>query len=80
MLYEKIINLSPLTTKSLGSSTRLSRSFSTDAMRMVMDIYTVGLEPNRVDYIFNAITAIHSTYTQEEVSALVLAEKSKAKR
>ncbi len=80
ILYHKIVKLSPLTTKTLGGSTILSKSLSVEAMRLILDIHAIGLSPAKIDYVVQAIGEIHSTYDRHEQTSLILSEQKKAKK
>ncbi len=59
----------------LGSSSRISREFSVDAMRLVLEMYTPELDPERLQYVVEALGAIHGVYMTVEAGELADAAK-----
>ena len=68
------MELSPYRTLHLGNASRVSREFSVEAMRLVLDLY---VEPSTLDYVVEALGIIHTVFKGAEAQELAEAANRK---
>lgn len=70
LLYDKIRNLSPLRSVTLGHASQVRRAFSVEAMMAVLDLYCPAASLTRKRFLVDALGEINKTYTAGESASI----------